>query len=123
MLYEFSEPPTLLLLSIVIGINEHSQVLQVLIALPLFWTFLDQVGKRATHSFKNETPLLEAMIMFMREFKIIDSAISAEQLRLRLKDNELEQYGEPFAPEFVYEVIRRLPRFSSMRVSQPCNIV
>lgn len=53
----------------------------------------------------------------MREFAIIDAAASVDQLRMRLKDNELEQYGEAFIPEFVYEVIRRLPRFSSMRVS------
>ena len=52
----------------------------------------------------------------MREFPVIDAAVSIDQLRMRLKDNELEQYGEPFIPEFVYEVIRRLPRFSSMRV-------
>ena len=54
----------------------------------------------------------------MREFSTIDSAVSVEQLRMRLRDNELEQYGEAFTPDFVYEVIRRLPRFSSMRVSR-----
>jgi ubiquitin carboxyl-terminal hydrolase 10 len=53
----------------------------------------------------------------MREFPVIDSAGSLEQLRMRLKENELEQYGEPFTPDFVYDVIRRLPRFSTMRVS------
>lgn len=53
----------------------------------------------------------------MREFHVIDSAVSVEQLRMRLRDNELEQYGEAFIPEFVYELIRHLPRFSSMRVS------
>jgi ubiquitin carboxyl-terminal hydrolase 10 len=53
----------------------------------------------------------------MQEFSIIDSAESAEKLRMRLKDNELEQYGEAFIPEYVYDVIKRLPRFSSMRVS------
>ena len=53
----------------------------------------------------------------MREFPVIDAAASIDQLRMRLKDSELEQYGEAFIPEFVYEVIRRLPRFSSMRVS------
>lgn len=52
----------------------------------------------------------------MREYPVIDAAVSVDQLRLRLKDNELEQYGEAFIPEFVYENIRRLPRFSSMRV-------
>ena len=54
----------------------------------------------------------------MREFPVIDSAVTVEQLGMRLRENELEQYGEAFIPEFVYEVIRRLPRFSSMRVSR-----
>jgi ubiquitin carboxyl-terminal hydrolase 10 len=52
----------------------------------------------------------------MREYPVIDSAESVEKLRLRLKENELEQYGEPFTPDFVYNVINRLPRFSTMRV-------
>lgn len=55
----------------------------------------------------------------MREYKVIDSAVSVEQLRRRLKNEELEQYGEPFTPEFVYDAIRKLPRFASMRVSTP----
>lgn len=53
----------------------------------------------------------------MREFKTIDSASSAEQLGKRLKSEEYEQFGEPFTPEFVYDAIRKLPRFASMRVS------
>jgi ubiquitin carboxyl-terminal hydrolase 10 len=54
----------------------------------------------------------------MREFKVIHSAASVDLLRRRLKSEELEQYGEPFTPEFVYEAIRTLPRFASMRVSR-----
>lgn len=69
------------------------------------------------HSFKSNTPLVEAMIMFMREYPVIDSANSMEQLRLRLKSGELEQYGDSFIPEHVYDVIKSLPRFSTMRVS------
>lgn len=53
----------------------------------------------------------------MREFEVIDSADSAEKLRLRLKSAELEQYGNAFTPEYVYDAIKRLPRFSTMRVS------
>lgn len=52
----------------------------------------------------------------MREFKIIDSAESVDKLRMRLKDSELEEYGESFIPEYVYDIIKRLPRFSTMRV-------
>lgn len=54
----------------------------------------------------------------MHEYRVIDSAESVEKLRLRLRKDELEQYGDAFTPEFVYEIIRRLPRFSSMRVSE-----
>ncbi|KAL7623352.1 hypothetical protein AAE478_007033 [Parahypoxylon ruwenzoriense] len=92
-----------------------NSVLQVLIFCVPFYDFLDQVSKKAAHSFKSETPLIDAMIMFMREYKVIDSAVSVEQLRRRLKSEELEQYGEPFTPEFVYDAIRKLPRFASMR--------
>ena len=52
----------------------------------------------------------------MREYKVIDSAPSVEFKR-RLKEGELEQYGEAFTPDFVYDVIKRLPRFVTMRVS------
>ena len=53
----------------------------------------------------------------MREFKVLDSAASAEQLKKRIRSEEYEKYGEPFTPEFVYDAIRTLPRFASMRVS------
>ncbi|KAI9788765.1 MAG: hypothetical protein M1816_006546 [Peltula sp. TS41687] len=73
------------------------------------------MNSRSRHSFNDGTPLLDSLILFLREFKVIDSAPSPEQLKRRLKENELEQYGEAFIPDFVYDVIRRLPRFSSMR--------
>jgi ubiquitin carboxyl-terminal hydrolase 10 len=37
------------------------QVLQVLVFCSPFYNFLDQVGKSATHSFKGDTPLIDAM--------------------------------------------------------------
>ncbi|KAG0652238.1 Ubiquitin-specific-processing protease 3 [Hyphodiscus hymeniophilus] len=92
-----------------------NSVLQVLVFCTPFFNFLDQVGKRAAHSFKSDTPLVDAMIMFMREYKIIDSADSVENLKRRLKEGEYEQYGEAFTPDFVYDVIKRLPRFVTMR--------
>ena len=66
---------------------------------------------------KSDTPLLDAMIMFMREFKVLASAESLEQLRTTLKQDQLEIYGDPVTPEYVYDVIRKLPRFAGMRVS------
>ncbi|KAL7814501.1 hypothetical protein V8C26DRAFT_403997 [Trichoderma gracile] len=92
-----------------------NSVLQVLVSCVPFYDFLDQVGKKAAHSFKSETPLVDALIMFMREFKVLKSAPSVEQLNRILKSEDFERYGEPFTPEFVYDAIRHLPRFASMR--------
>ncbi|RDA94239.1 hypothetical protein CP533_0567 [Ophiocordyceps camponoti-saundersi (nom. inval.)] len=92
-----------------------NSVLQVLIFCTPFYDFLDQVSKRAAHSFKSETPLIDAMIMFVHEYKVLASAPNANLLRRKLKSDDLEKYGEPFTPEFVYEAIRQLPRFASMR--------
>ncbi|KAK6584254.1 hypothetical protein PZA11_003984 [Diplocarpon coronariae] len=92
-----------------------NSVLQVLIFCTPFFSFLDQMSKRAVHNLKGETPLIDAMILFLQEFPVIDSAKTVEQLRMRLKEGELEQYGDPFTPDFVYNAINRLPRFSSMR--------
>ena len=55
--------------------------------------------------------------MFVDDFQIIASAGSADALRQRLRPETLEKFGEPFTPEFVYEAIKKLPRFASMRVS------
>ncbi|KAI4707473.1 hypothetical protein J4E89_008001 [Alternaria sp. Ai002NY15] len=95
-----------------------NSILQVLLFCVPFYDFLDQVAKRAAHSFKSETPLVDAMIMFLRDFRLIDSADTVDQLRLRLKGNELEQYGDPLTPEYVYDVIKRLPRFDNMKRGQ-----
>ncbi|CZT11632.1 related to ubiquitin carboxyl-terminal hydrolase 10 [Rhynchosporium agropyri] len=92
-----------------------NSVLQVLIFCTPFFSFLDQVSKRAAHSFKSETPLIDALILFKQEYSVIDSAVSVDQLKRRLKEGDLEQYGDSFTPDFVYNVINRLPRFSSMR--------
>ncbi|CAG7931741.1 unnamed protein product [Penicillium olsonii] len=92
-----------------------NSVLQILVSCIPFYQFLDHLGRRAAHSFHSDLPLIDAMIMFMKEFRVIDAATSEDQLRLRLKANELEQYGDAFAPEFVYEMVRQLPRFRDMR--------
>ncbi len=63
------------------------------------------------------TPLLDAMIMFMREFKVLASADSASALRASLAQQQLEQYGDPITPQYVYDAISKLERFHGMRVS------
>ncbi|KAJ2981928.1 hypothetical protein NUW58_g6561 [Xylaria curta] len=92
-----------------------NSVLQALIFCTPFYDFLDQVSKAAAYSFKSETPLIDAMVMFLREYKVISSANSEDQLRRKLKNEELEQYGDAFTPEIVYDAMKRLPRFASMQ--------
>lgn len=94
------------------------QILQVLVFCTPFYTFMDQVRQRTVHSMKSDTPLVDAMIMFMREFQVLASAESADVLRMLLNQQQLEQYGEAFTPEYVYDAIRKVDRFSSMRVSR-----
>lgn len=94
------------------------QILQVLVFCVPFYNFLDQVAKRSVHSIKSDTPLLDAMIEFMKEFKTLASADSAEDVRALLKQQQLEQYGDSVTPDYVYKVVEKLPRFASMRVSR-----
>lgn len=54
--------------------------------------------------------------MFMREFRDLASAESVEVLRKMLKPEQLEQFGEPLTPDHVYDPVRKLPRFQTMRV-------
>lgn len=60
--------------------------------------------------------LTSIRVLFMREFETIDVAESVEKLRLRLKPEELNQFGGAFIPEYVYEAIKGLPRFASLKV-------
>lgn len=52
----------------------------------------------------------------MHEYKAIKSGSSVDELRRSLSHEDFERHGEPFTPEFVYEAIRQLSRFASMRV-------
>lgn len=51
----------------------------------------------------------------MKEYPPIDSASSTEKLRLSLKTEDVEKYGDSLRPDFVYDTINKLPRFRDMR--------
>ncbi|KAK3711840.1 hypothetical protein LTR37_009358 [Vermiconidia calcicola] len=95
-----------------------NSMLQVLVFCSPFYTFLDQVRQRTVHSMKSDTPLIDAMIMFMREFKVLADAESVDILRSLLKQQQLEQYGDPVTPQYVYDAIAKLDRFNTMRRGQ-----
>lgn len=89
--------------------------MQVLVFSLPFYDFLSKVAQRAPHTFKSDTPLIDAIILFVQEYSVICSASTIDQLRLRLKSEDFETYGEPFIPEYVYAAIKDLPRFREMR--------
>ncbi|POS83653.1 hypothetical protein EPUL_003479 [Erysiphe pulchra] len=55
------------------------------------------------------TRILHTFLRLLRPTK------SADQLRIKLKEGDQVKYGEPFTPDYIYNVINYLPRFSSMR--------
>lgn len=89
-------------------------VLQMLVFCGPFYYFLDHLSKQVAHSFKTDTPLIDAMIMFMREFRVI-SPSAAQSQPSTLKAQDFEAFGEPFVPEFLYEVIRSMQSFAHMK--------
>ncbi|KAF9188304.1 hypothetical protein BGZ50_001419 [Haplosporangium sp. Z 11] len=66
--------------------------------------FMNAIGKHVVHSFKSSTPLVDSLIMFLNEFHVS-------------KKNQPD-YGPPFVPEYVYDALRGLKRFDSMRGRQ-----
>ncbi|KAK3809584.1 MAG: hypothetical protein J3Q66DRAFT_72707 [Benniella sp.] len=79
-------------------------ILQPLLHCPPFYNLLIQIGKHVVHDFKNPTPLVDSLIEFMREFLVVE------------KDQA--NYGAPFVPENVYDALRGLKKFDSMRGRQ-----
>lgn len=93
------------------------KVLQVLLFCAPFYDFLDHVSKNAVHSFKSETPLLDAMIVFMREFRVIGSAGTVEQLQEVIRGKGKDKaYGDPLTPHFLYDEMKRSKWFATLEV-------
>ncbi|RMZ85756.1 hypothetical protein DV737_g472, partial [Chaetothyriales sp. CBS 132003] len=92
-----------------------NSVLQVLVFCTPFYDFLAKIAQRAAHTFKSDTPLIDAIILLMQEYPVLQSAPSADQLCRSLKPDDYEKYGDPFVPEYVYSAISPLPRFRDMR--------
>ncbi|KAF9947727.1 hypothetical protein BGZ65_008585, partial [Modicella reniformis] len=79
-------------------------ILQPLLHCPPFYNLLIQIKKRVAYDHKNSTPLVNSLILFMSEFLI--------------SEKEQSGYGSPFVPEYVYDALRGLKKFDSMRGRQ-----
>ncbi|KAK7722186.1 hypothetical protein SLS64_000719 [Diaporthe eres] len=94
-----------------------NSVLQLLLFCTPFYNFLDQVRQNVVHSFKSssKTPLIDAMIGFISDFRSINSADSPDQLQKKLKPEDHHLLGKAFAPNSVYKVVRELERFNTVK--------
>ena len=120
-------------------IRADRQILQVLTYCPPFTALLDALSSRLKADLAGKTPLLEAMIVFQREFHPthIDAAPTPAQSstpsvagstlpsgastpRGPPKGNSVSGKGghrDAFVPENVYDAMKGNKRFDSMRVS------
>ncbi|KAG9301429.1 hypothetical protein G9A89_018101 [Geosiphon pyriformis] len=82
-------------------------ILQPLSHCPPFYNLLMRIEKEVPHNFNNKNPLLDSLIIFMTEFQEVKDDIENG-----------EDFGEPFAPEYVYDALRRTKKFDSMKGRQ-----
>ncbi|KAJ1828217.1 hypothetical protein LPJ56_001238, partial [Coemansia sp. RSA 2599] len=83
-------------------------VLQALLYCAPFFNMLSSIKDNVAFSFKQEIPLLEALIQFIQEFKSDTTPLAM------LEDGP----GEPFVPENVYEALRQKNVFQTLRGQQ-----
>lgn len=76
-------------------------ILQVLAHTPAFYMFMTQLSTMVPQDLSNTTPLLEAMIRFLGEF--------------REEESPGAEY-DPFVPDYVYEAMRLHRRFDVMQI-------
>ncbi|KAG4302317.1 hypothetical protein PCANB_001425 [Pneumocystis canis] len=91
-------------------------ILQVLVFCIPFYNLLDEIGKKMAHNFVNNTSLINALlyrILFIREFSVIGQPVLNGTSQE--KKNNMEDFGEPFIPEYVYIAMRGNKLFDSMR--------
>ncbi|CEP19258.1 hypothetical protein [Parasitella parasitica] len=80
-------------------------ILQPLSHCAPFYNLVKTISSQAAHNIKSKTPLLDSIIEFINEFP-------SERL-----DN-MEKYGEPFVPEYVYNALREQKKFDTLRGRQ-----
>lgn len=89
-------------------------ILQVLVHCKPFYCLFDRIGTSVRQKLgQSKTPLTDAMIMFLREFRLLprtNGVAPSEEVSAASED-----IGEAFAPDHVYRSMRGNPRFNSMQ--------
>lgn len=57
-------------------------------------------------------------ISFYDQFRVITSATTSKELKMSLKEEEYQQYGEPLGARQFYSVVRELRAFEKFAVSK-----
>ncbi|RSH82459.1 uncharacterized protein EHS24_007433 [Apiotrichum porosum] len=85
-------------------------ILQVLVYCTPFTELFEELGRRLKADFARRTPLLEAMIVFLREF-----APGPSNSGVATPKGKNREPTEAFVPENVYDAMKENKRFDSMR--------
>lgn len=100
------------------------QILQVLVYCLPFTQLLDELSKRLKADLGKQTPLLEAMIVFLREFNAPQQPAATPVSQKPGIPNgpkhlrkEKESRRDAFLPEHVYDAMKENKRFDFMKVS------
>ncbi|KAK9764844.1 hypothetical protein K7432_007329 [Basidiobolus ranarum] len=83
-------------------------ILQPLAHISPFYSLVKEVSKNVAHDFKSKTPLIDSLVMFVNEFKEGPD----------VEKQGIIEYEDAFVPEYVYDALRGLKRFNSMRGRQ-----
>lgn len=95
-----------------------NSILQVLVFCAPFYNVFTTVDQELSADLANTTPLMEAVVQFLREFHIDTKGTSSG--RNAVTDGSTSKVynpalEEPFVPEFVYDAMRLNKRFDLMR--------
>lgn len=90
-------------------------ILQVLVYCPPFTELFEEFGKRLKADLARKTPLLEAMIVFLREFVSSPEPSTSTTSTPKGKGKDKDSRKEAFIPENVYDAMKENKRFDSMR--------
>ncbi|OLY83431.1 putative ubiquitin carboxyl-terminal hydrolase 3 [Smittium mucronatum] len=81
-------------------------VLQVLLYCDYFYSLLIEIQKTVSFRFNSSIPLIESLIMFVKEFKPISNPF------------EIDEFDPPFVPTYVYDALRKKGIFQTSRGQQ-----
>ncbi|PWZ03698.1 cysteine proteinase [Testicularia cyperi] len=90
-------------------------ILQMLVYCAPFYNLFTLVGREVPADFGNTTPLMEAVVQFLREFHLQDGFGAGAPTPAETLDGGVAAYSEPLLPEFVYDAMRLNKRFDQMR--------